>query len=331
MGQDFCTACENNCFSNLEGDLSNKQLFNKPEENIIYKNSEFTDNKTNPSILFTQYQMNENYKETENQIKNYYNSKMKYPHIFNNSIDKKKLNEIIFNYRIKILIKYFRKFKILKYNTLQKVIIENYYISPKQLPKKDNNNRKYNNSQQPDIEISPKNNYLFIGHKFNDKKEGYGLEIYSDINARYFGEFKNGKKSGFCRFSIYNQENSYYYFGEVFNNNIKGFGYFENCKNGTKYEGDWKNSMRNGYGIEYYEDGSFYKGEFFNGRKNGFGLYKWVDKSSYKGEWFNNFLHGQGIYIYSDGSKYIGGWNYNKMNGLGEMLYTSKKKIFWFF
>ena len=90
MGQDFCTACENNCFSNLEGDLSNKQFLNKPEENIIFKNSEFTDNKTSPSILYTQYQMNENYKETENQIKNYYNNKMKYPHIFNDSIDKKK-------------------------------------------------------------------------------------------------------------------------------------------------------------------------------------------------------------------------------------------------
>ena len=38
MGQDFCKACENNCLSNLEGDLSNKQIINKPEEHIIFKN-----------------------------------------------------------------------------------------------------------------------------------------------------------------------------------------------------------------------------------------------------------------------------------------------------
>lgn len=330
MGQDFCKACENNCLSNLEGDLSNKQMFNKPEEHIIFKNSEYTDNKTNPSILYTQYQLNENYKENDTLSKNYYNSRMKYPYVFNNSIDKKKLYDIIFNYRINLLIRYFRKFKILKNNILKKVVIENYFISPKE-PTIKNNNSKMHNKLQPDIELSPKNSYVFIGHKFNNKKEGYGLEVYSNINARYFGGFKNGKKHGLCRYSIYNEENSYYYFGEVFNNNIKGFGYFENVKNGTKYEGEWKNSMRNGYGIEYYEDGAYYKGEFRNGTKTGIGVYKWIDRSSYEGEWLNNFLHGYGKYISSDGSVYIGGWNYNKMNGLGEMTYPSKKKYFGFF
>lgn len=332
MGQDFCKACENNCLSNLEGDLSNKQIINKPEEHIIFKNSEYTDNKTNPSILYTQYQMNDNFKDNDTLSKNYYNKRMKYPYILNNTIDKKKLYDIIFNYRIKLLIKYFRQFKILKNNILKKVVIENYFISPKEQKLNINfNNSKIYNKQQPDIELSPKNSYIFVGHKFNNKKEGYGLEIYSKINARYFGGFKNGKKQGLCKFSIYNEENSYYYFGEVFNNNIKGFGYFENVKNGTKYEGEWKNSMRNGYGIECYEDGSYYNGQFCNGRKNGIGIYKWIDRSSYEGEWSNNFLHGYGKYISSDGSVYIGALKYNKMNGLGEMTYPSKKKYFGFF
>ena len=326
MGQDFCKGCEDNCLSdNLEGNFSNKQYFNQPEENIIFKNSEYTDNKTNPSIIYTQNYIND-IKGTDSYI-----NKTKNPYILDNSIDKNKLNEIIFNYRIKLLIKYFRKFKILKNNILKKIIIENYYISPSDKINELNNNTKYNQMQQPEIDLSPKNSYIFIGHKFNNKKEGYGLEIYSDINSRYFGGFKNGKKNGFCRYSIYNIENSYYYFGEVFNNNIKGFGYFENCKNGTKYEGDWKNSMRNGYGIEYYEDGAIYKGEFYNGRKNGIGVYKWIDKSWYEGEWLNNFLHGYGKYVYSDNSIYIGTWNYNKMNGLGDFTYNSKKRYFGFF
>ena len=325
MGQDFCKGCEDNCFSDiLEGNLSNSQLSNKPEENIIFKNSEYTENKTNPSILYTKNYINDNIKDNENKTIN--------PYILNNDIDKKKLNEIILNYRIKLLIKYFRKFKILKNEILKKIIIENYYISPLDNINNINNiNKTYNQQDQPDIDLCPKNSYIFIGHKFNNKKEGYGLEIYSDINGRYFGEFKNGKKNGFCRYSIYNIEKSYYYFGQVYNNNIKGFGYFENCKNGTKYEGDWKNSMRNGYGIEYYDDGAIYKGEFYNGRKSGIGIYNWVDKSSYEGEWLNNFLHGYGKYIYSDNSIYIGNWNYNRMNGLGEFTYNSGKKYFGFF
>ena len=169
----------------------------------------------------------------------------------------------------------------MKNDILKKVIIENYYITPNTI---NNNYNKINKLQLPDIDISPKYSYTFIGHKFNNKKERYGLEIYSIINARYFGKFKNGKKNGLCRFSIYNQENSYFYFGEVYNNNIKGFGYYENIKNGTKYEGDWDNSMRKGYGIEYYEDTSFYKGQFSKGRKNGIGIYKWIDKSYYEGQ-----------------------------------------------
>ena len=330
MGQDFCNGCEDNCLSNLEGDLSKQQSINKPEENLIFKNSEYNDNRTSPSILYTQNKINDTSKNIEAidyNNNNYYINKMNYPFIFNNCIDKKKLYEIIFNYRIKLLIKYFRKFKILKYKELKKVIIENFFISTSELSP--NYNNKYN--IQPDIDLSPKNNYIFVGHKFNDKKEGYGLEIYSDINARYFGGFKNGKKNGFCRYSIYNSEKSYYYFGEVLNNKIKGFGYYENCKNGTKYEGDWKNSLRSGYGIEYYDDGSLYKGEFFNGAKNGIGTYKWIDKSSYEGEWLNNFLHGYGKYIFSDGSIFTGNWSYNKMDGLGEFVYPSKKIYFGFF
>lgn len=338
MGQDFCKGCEDNCLlSDMEGDFSNKQ-YNKPEENIIFKNSEYTENRTNPSILYSPHQINDNNKSNEkyffkNSNSNYYNNKMNYPFILNNSVDKKKLNKIIFNYRIKLLIKYFRKFKILKYNALKQVIIENYYISPSRLTTKLDNvsNNSSNNYNQIDIDLSPKSNYTYIGHKFNDKKEGYGLEIYPDINARYFGGFKNGKKNGFCRYSIYNSEKSCYYFGEVSNNKIIGFGYYENCKNGTKYEGEWRNSSRNGYGIEYYDDGSIYKGQFYNGRKNGIGFYKWIDKSSYEGEWSNNFLHGHGKYIYSDGSVYKGSWSYNRMDGLGEFTYTSKKTYFGFF
>ena len=309
MGNDFCKGCQDNCLNNMDQNFSNSAYQIKPEENIIFRNSEYTDNnKTSNSVIIPKDEK-------------YYLNRINNIKTINDSVDKKKLNQIILKYKIQIIIKSLKKFKSLKKRALKKIVLENYYISnPKDI---------YN--QKIDIDISPKQNYTFIGHKFNSKKEGYGLEIYNTINARYLGGFKNGKKDGYCRYSIYNSDLSYYYFGQVSLGQLVGFGYYENCKNGSKYEGDWYNSSRNGYGIEYYDDGSFYKGEFKNGTKSGIGIYKWVDKSSYTGEWNNNCLHGYGEYIFSDGSKYIGHWKYNKMDGMGEFINPSKKTYFGFY
>ena len=257
MGNEFCKGCQDNCLSGtLEQDFSNK---NKPEENIIYQNTDYINTKTNPSILYTNNQIN------ENGYNNYIN--LKTSRIYNN-IDKKKLNDIILNYRVRILTKYFRKFKFLKQKILKKIIVENNYISSDNTNERNtkNNNNKINNNL--DIDILPKENHIFIGHKFNNKKEGFGLEIYSEINARFLGQFKNGKKNGYCRYSMYNTETSFFYIGEALNNKICGYGYYENSKKGTKYEGQWKNSMRNGYGIEHYEEGSNMELVYMFGRIN---------------------------------------------------------------
>ena len=317
MGNEFCKGCQDNCLSGLlEQDFSNK---NRPEENIIYINSEYMNDKTSPSILYTQNQIIDNSRiDTLRRINT-------------TTVDKKKLNNIILNYYAKILVKYFRKFKFLKQKALREIIIENFYISP--IKPEENTFRKNPNKNNDiiDIDICPNTNHVFLGHKFNYKKEGYGLEIYPDINARFFGYFKNGEKTGFCRFSIYNIENSFYFFGQALNNKISGYGYYENNKKGVKYEGQWKNSTRNGYGIEHYEEGSIYIGTFLNGKKHGIGVYKWKDKSSYEGEWTNNYINGYGKYIYSDGSVYNGAWYYNRMEGLGEYTFVSKKKYFGYF
>lgn len=314
MGNEFCKGCQDNCLSGaLEQNFSSN---NRPEENIIYKNTDYLNNKSTPSILYTQNQISENRTEIYiNQSK---------PRVLTNTIDKNKLNNIIINYHVRILVKYFRKFKFLKQKILKEIVVENQYI----ISQNDKNN---NNQNILDIDISPQYNHVFTGHKFNGKREGIGLEIYSEINARFLGFFKNGKKSGFCRFSTYNLETNFYYFGEALNNKINGYGYYENNKKGTKYEGEWKNSMRNGYGIENYEEGSVYRGTFLNGKKHGIGIYIWMDKSSYEGEWSNNYLNGYGKYIYSDGSVYTGSWYYNKMEGLGEYVFPSKRTYFGYF
>ena len=297
---------ENCLSTNIEGDFSYKQILKQPVEKLVFKSSENNDNifydnmnKSIPSILITQNKIKENEKNTEvfkydfkdNENNNYYNNftnnsfnntyktnnknsndintSFDYNcniNFFNSEVDVKKLTDIILKYKINLIIKYLRKFVVMKNKILKEIIIENYtnnnsnsFLS---LLKNQNNKKKI--LEEPDINISPNNDYLFIGHKFNNKKEGYCLEIYPDINARCFAEYKDGKKNGLCRFSIMNVDTSYCYFGEARDNKINGFGYFENCQNGTKYKGEWKNSLRNGYGIENYDDGSFYEGEFLN-------------------------------------------------------------------
>ena len=118
MGMEFCKGCQDNCLSGvLEQNFSNKNI---PEENIIYKNSEYTDNKTSPSILYTQNQINENNHEI--------NINLNSPKVLTNKVDKKQLNLIIINYYVRILVKYFRKFKFMKQKILNEIIIENIYI-----------------------------------------------------------------------------------------------------------------------------------------------------------------------------------------------------------
>ena len=101
MGNEFCKGCQDNCLSGaLEQNFSSN---NRPEENIIYKNTDYINNKSTPSILYTQNQISENRTEIYiNQSK---------PRVLTNTIDKNKLNNIIINYHVRILVKYFRKFK----------------------------------------------------------------------------------------------------------------------------------------------------------------------------------------------------------------------------
>ena len=118
MGNEFCKGCQDNCLSGaLEQNFSSN---NRPEENIIYKNTDYINNKSTPSILYTQNQISENRTEIYiNQSK---------PRVLTNTIDKNKLNNIIINYHVRILVKYFRKFKFLKQKILKEIVVENQYI-----------------------------------------------------------------------------------------------------------------------------------------------------------------------------------------------------------
>jgi hypothetical protein len=102
------------------------------------------------------------------------------------------------------------------------------------------------------VNLIPDKKYLYIGTKFNNKKDGLGLEIYPDSQAKYFGRFINGKRVWAGKFVINNDDYSYYYNGEIKGVYANGFGWHENIKEQVYYEGMWKNSKKEGYGIEKY-------------------------------------------------------------------------------
>ena len=182
------------------------------------------------------------------------------------------------------------------------------------------------------VDLIPEKNYIYIGNKYNNKKDGLGLELFQKTNSKYLGNFINDKRVNICRFSINNEKDSYYYNGYIKSYYAEGFGYYENSKSKLYYIGMWKDSKKEGLGIEINKsDNSEYKGEFKNAKKNGIGCYTWNDNSNYIGEWKDDSLDGYGIYHFQDGSIYKGQWKNNKMDGLGEFSFPGIKSYFGFF
>ena len=343
MGQieQFCTGCQD-C-TNLrqtEGDLSNfanqpilkiSRNFNDAEntnvanftmnDNSVFGVSDYNKNKDESFTAFSEIKNDnsENYNHYQSNRKEYEQTKL-------NRDDLITLNEIKKNYNAKLLTKYFRKFRDLKNEAHQILYKEYSFISGSEYMQSDPDN-----SNELDVDLVPDKNYLYLGTKFNNKKDGLGLEVFSDSDAKYFGYFLNGKRVYLGNFIINNSINSYSYKGEINGLFADGFGINENKNNSTYYEGYWKKSKKNGYGIEIYKDKSIYKGCFLNGKKHGIGFYDWNDNSNYMGEWAYNMLEGYGIYNFKDGSIYKGLWKNNRMDGLGEFTYPGVKSYIGFF
>ena len=187
------------------------------------------------------------------------------------------------------------------------------------------------NHNQLDVNLAPEETYIYLGTKFNDKKDGLGLEIFNNSKAKYFGIFKDGKRKDFGVFTINNNSKNYLYYGYILGLYAYGFGCYKDKKDSKEYEGMWFNSMKNGLGIEKYSDKSVYKGNFLNGKKAGIGYYQWSDKSSYEGEWKENKIWGFGIYKFNDGSEYKGEWKRSRFHGFGEFTHPGIKKYIGFF
>ena len=332
MGEEFCKGCQDCTNNNPEENFSREP--NPPLTNI--NNPYFFNNKTNNSINELTQMNNEsflnnyNHNKNESFITNYEDNKNKSLNIVNsinmdsNELENDRLKEIQRNNCCKKITNLFRKLKESK-NYCHQVLCKEYSIIPSSAFILDLNN------DDLDVNLAPEINCLYLGTKFKDMKDGLGLEIFGDTKAKYFGIFRNGKRTDAGQFTICNEYKDYYYYGQIKGIYAWEYGWFEDRKNFTFYEGMWKNSMKNGIGIENYADKSEYKGNFVNGKKHGIGIYKWIDGSSYEGEWKENKLEGYGIYTFKDGSLYKGEWKGNRMNGIGEFSYPGVKTYIGYF
>ena len=164
-----------------------------------------------------------------------------------NELENDRLKEIQRNNCSRKITNLFRKLKESK-NYSHQVLCKEYSIIPSSAFILDLNN------DDLDVNLAPEINCLYLGTKFKDMKDGLGLEIFGDTKAKYFGIFKNGKRTDAGQFTICNEYKDYYYYGQIKGIYAWEYGWFEDRKNFTFYEGMWKNSMKNGIGIENYAD-----------------------------------------------------------------------------
>ena len=351
MGTQFCQGCNQVCGDGAslgENNLAHEQ--NPPITNI--KNPFFFNNKTSASMnepknnnesfinnnnnnnnkndsfitsinsrlpAEEEQKMSKVYSKNNNINNNNYNNT--YTNMFTNEIDKEKIEDI----SAKKITNLFRKFlnaKKIAHQTLIKELSE--IPSSEYIIGLDN--------EKLNLNLAPEETCIYLGNKFNDKKDGLGLEIFNNSNAKYFGIFRNGKRINIGRFSIYNNLKEYNYEGFIQGIYAWGYGWMSDKKSLKYYEGMWENSMKSGYGIEKYGDNSEYRGCFLNGKRDGIGYYKWnEDNSSYEGEWKENKLNGYGIYKFRDGSVYKGQWKKSKLHGFGIFKYPGIKQYYGYF
>ena len=141
-----------------------------------------------------------------------------------------------------------------------------------------------------------------MGCTLGDCENGTGNFVYAD-SSKYYGEWKNGKRSGKGRVT---KTDGTEVAGKWENDEITGKGKI-NFPDKYVYEGEIKDNLANGVGTLSFSDDSRkleYKGFFTNGKLNGKGEYYGLIENSkykrqeetYKGDFKNGLYDGYGVY-----------------------------------
>lgn len=133
-------------------------------------------------------------------------------------------------------------------------------------------------------------------------------------NARYIGEWKDGKYHGAGTLTIgYSTQNiqSSQYIGQWKDGKRSGLG-TQKFFNGTKYSGEYKEDRQHGLGTLIFTNGEVFTGQWKEGSRH-WGSYTTINSEKYVGEWRGFFRSGKGIAYDSNGSVlYSGDWSDDK-------------------
>ena len=121
--------------------------------------------------------------------------KMPETSVNNESINKSiaKNKEIEVESKLKILIKAFRKLKIMK-DKAHKI------ITLRENLKENRNLIIAEGDESLNVDLFPELNYNYLGNIFQEKEDGFGIQYFPKNNAKYVGYFRNGKRIDFCLF-----------------------------------------------------------------------------------------------------------------------------------
>lgn len=168
---------------------------------------------------------------------------------------------------------------------------------------------------------NPKNESSTVGYFENGVIKGQGKEIYGGLT--YYGNFenglksgkgiivqngkcvfkgnwKNGKKSGFCHYEL---SDFHYFDGLVEIDQRQGSGKLTDKANGIIYTGEYIDDLKHGFGRMEAKD-FLYVGDWYRGKKEGLGYQK-------------NYPIDEMVNNPGDGYSYFGFWKDGHKHGIG--------------
>ena len=133
----------------------------------------------------------------------------------------------------------------------------------------------------------------YSGEWENNQFNGYGEYRYSQTNASYTGDWKDGLQDGDGEY----ESPDFRYKGQWEKGWMDGDGILV-FKNQDRYEGTVHENNIDGVGTYLFANGNRYEGEFVNGEITGLGVFQFKNGNRFEGE----FYHGK---IYGDGTMYL--------------------------
>ncbi|XP_061783068.1 MORN repeat-containing protein 3 [Nerophis lumbriciformis] len=157
----------------------------------------------------------------------------------------------------------------------------------------------------PRVTVYSVNGDEYTGEWLDNKKHGWGTQVWKKLGTIYNGEWKCGKRDGYGTYSVANTK--------VY---------------AKKYCGEWRNGIKHGHGTYFYDNSAVYEGEWSEDRRSGWGRMLFNCGDVYEGEWMKDKEDGWGVLQFANGNWYEGSWKEGKKSGRGKFYYHDKAQLY---